>query len=60
MFTVIGPDAGLDRVGVPILRRDTWKAENRRGMARDIVASYCPWCGERYPTKGGDPGEVVA
>jgi hypothetical protein len=51
MITVHGPDSGLGRVGVPILRRDKWVLENRRGMAKDMVASYCPWCGVRYETK---------
>jgi hypothetical protein len=33
---------------VPLVRRDTWNFEKRRGKPRDIIATFCPWCGVRY------------
>lgn len=33
---------------INLIRRDTWKPETRRGRVSFIVASFCPFCGERY------------
>ncbi len=31
-----------------LIRRDTWKPEKRRGKASFFVATFCPFCGEKY------------
>lgn len=47
--TTMGFHGEVSRPLVPLIRRDKWEVEKRRGEPRDMVASFCPWCGEKYP-----------
>jgi hypothetical protein len=40
-----------NRPMITLVRVDKWISENRRGKHRAIFASFCPWCGEKYPEK---------
>lgn len=31
-----------------LIRTDKWKHENRRSMPTRMIASFCPFCGEKY------------
>lgn len=39
---------GLRRPLIDLIRTDKWVSETRRGKPRVIIASYCPFCGEKY------------
>ncbi|WP_454917349.1 hypothetical protein [Xanthobacter sediminis] len=41
--------AAVSRPLVPLIRLDKWEVETRRSKPRDVAASFCPWCGEKYP-----------
>jgi hypothetical protein len=34
-----------------LIRTDKWKHENRRGKPTRIIATFCPFCGEKYSTE---------
>jgi hypothetical protein len=42
---------GISRALIPLIRLDKWIIENRRNKPKDMIASFCPWCGEKYPTQ---------
>lgn len=51
----------VSRPMIDLLRKDNWKRESRRNKPGFIVASYCPWCGEKYPEHpGADQQDVAA
>lgn len=31
-----------------LVRTDKWKHESRRGKPTRIIATFCPFCGEKY------------
>lgn len=33
---------------IGLIRRDQWKLETRRNKPTSFLASFCPWCGEKY------------
>jgi len=43
-----------------LLRRDTGKPETRRGKHSSIVATFCPFCGERYEPAPAEPASADA
>jgi hypothetical protein len=38
----------IERPIMGLIRRDTWKLENRRGKTSFFVGNYCPFCGAAY------------
>jgi hypothetical protein len=40
---------GHRKATMMLIRKDKWKHENRRGKPTRIIATYCPFCGEKYP-----------
>jgi hypothetical protein len=41
-------DGEVERPIIGLIRRDTWKLETRRGKPSSFLASFCPFCGEKY------------
>lgn len=39
---------GKRKATVMLIRTDKWKHENRRNKPSRIMASYCPFCGEKH------------
>lgn len=39
------------RVAIGLIRTDKWIAENRSSKFGLMIATFCPFCGEKYPTK---------
>jgi hypothetical protein len=37
------------RAIISLIRKDKWILENRREKPTSFLATYCPWCGEKYP-----------
>lgn len=48
-------DGSPSRALVPLMRRGMWSRETRRSVAKDVVANFCPWCGEKYPDAASPP-----
>lgn len=44
----------IDRPIIGLLRLDKWTLETRRTKRSFIAASYCPFCGEKYPEAAAD------
>lgn len=42
---------------IGLIRRDKWRREDRRSKPSFIVASHCPWCGEKYPVRDALPSK---
>lgn len=40
---------GDRKATVMLIRTDKWKHENRRSKPTRVIASFCPFCGEKYP-----------
>jgi hypothetical protein len=40
---------GERKATVMLLRTDKWRHENRRSKPTRVIASFCPFCGEKYP-----------
>lgn len=38
----------LRKAAIMLIRTDKWRHENRRGKPSRMIASYCPFCGEKY------------
>ena len=36
-----------ERPIIGLIRRDAWKLETRRGRVSSMLASFCPFCGEK-------------
>ena len=36
------------RAAIDLIRMDKWVPENRRKKPRLMIASFCPFCGEKY------------
>lgn len=49
LHTTMGFHGEVSRPLVSLIRRDKWEIETRRGKPRNVAASFCPWCGEKYP-----------
>lgn len=47
--TISLTQGGASRALIPLIRKDKWIVESRRGRPKDMIASFCPWCGEKYP-----------
>ena len=47
--TSISFDFQSERPVITLIRKDTFKPETRRGKAGFIRATYCPFCGEKFP-----------
>lgn len=41
--------SGPRRAMIGLIRTDRHVLESRRGKPSSMVASHCPWCGEKYP-----------
>jgi len=41
---------GERKATVMLIRTDKWKHESRRGKPSRMIASFCPFCGVKYPT----------
>ncbi len=39
---------GVGKATTMLIRTDKWKHENRRNMPTRIIATFCPFCGEKY------------
>jgi hypothetical protein len=39
---------GVGKATTMLIRTDKWIAENRRSKPSRIIASFCPFCGEKY------------
>lgn len=39
----------VPRAVIFLIRMDKWIIETRRSKPKDMIASFCPWCGEKYP-----------
>jgi hypothetical protein len=39
---------------VSLVRLDTREIERRRDKPQFVAATFCPWCGERYPGEASD------
>ena len=40
---------GHRKVTTMLIRKDKWKHENRRNKPTRFIATYCPFCGDKYP-----------
>lgn len=40
--------SGPSRPVIPLLRKDTYRPESRRGKPTMMQAEFCPWCGTKY------------
>lgn len=47
--TISLTQGGASRALIPLIRKDRWILESRRGKPKDMIASFCPWCGKKYP-----------
>lgn len=39
---------GERKMAMLLIRTDKWTPETRRSKPRRILATYCPFCGEKY------------
>lgn len=39
---------------IGLIRKDRWQIESRRNKPKHMIASFCPFCGEKYDTSKGD------
>ena len=47
------------RALVSLIRRDTYKPETRRSKPSFVIATFCPFCGEKYaPGADAPSGET--
>lgn len=51
---------GAQRPMIGLIRRDKYEIEKRRGKPRFVIASFCPWCGEKYPEATHDEGRAAS
>ena len=40
---------GIGKATTMLIRTDKWVHENRRKKSSRVIASFCPFCGEKYP-----------
>lgn len=45
---------GESKATTMLIRTDKWVHENRRKKPSRIIASFCPFCGEKYGVKDGE------
>jgi hypothetical protein len=45
---------GESKATTMLIRTDTWVHEKRRNKPTRIIASFCPFCGEKYGAKDGE------
>lgn len=50
---------GVGKATTMLIRTDKWKYENRRNMPTRMIATFCPFCGERYPAADATPQPVT-
>lgn len=46
---------GIRKATIMLIRKDKWKHENRRSKPTRAVASFCPFCGQKYPSSEDGP-----
>jgi hypothetical protein len=42
---------GQRKATTTLIRTDKWKPESRRGKPTRVIATYCPFCGEKYSSE---------
>lgn len=40
---------GVGKATTMLIRTDKWVHESRRNKPTRVIASFCPFCGEKYP-----------
>lgn len=50
----------VSRPIISLIRNDTWNPEKRRNRVGSVLATFCPFCGERYAKDAdANPAEVA-
>lgn len=50
---------GVGKATTMLIRTDKWVHESRRNKPSRIIASFCPFCGEKYP-ESAEPASQVS